>query len=95
MPESVVYQIAKKWRREHGEGKRSVLQRVIEKDEGAAVMWCGIVAGINKLNTHTELIISDGQYCLKSHPLRRNYDPLNSNDDRILALIDSHKIYSG
>jgi len=50
-----------------------------------------VVAGINRLNNHTELIISDGYYCLKSI-LRRS----NENDEKILSLIyDQQKIYPG
>lgn len=94
-PETVLYQIAKKWRREHGQGKRSLLQRILEKDEGASVLWCGIIAGINRLNTHVELLISDGHYCLKSQPLKRSNDPFNTNDDRVLALLDQNKLYTG
>ena len=43
------------------------------------------------MNTHTELIISDGRYSLRSHALKRG-DP---NDDKIMELIESQKLYVG
>ena len=50
-----------------------------------------MIAGCNRLNTHSELIISDGRYSLRSHAFKRG-DP---NDERIMELIESQKLYVG
>lgn len=79
------------YRREFDSGKKSFFQRIAQKDEGAGSEFVGLIAGCNRLNTHAELIISDGRYSLRSHAFKRG-DP---NDDRIMELIESQKLYVG
>lgn len=56
-----------------------------------------LVAGINnKTNKDTEVIMSDGYYCLKSILKQKStHDNITlSNDDKIISLI-SNKLYPG
>lgn len=78
--------------------KRSFFQRVTQKDEGAGSHFVGVVAGINNVRDTTELIISDGYYCIKVASLKRSgNDPANyTGEDKMISLIaDERKIYPG
>jgi hypothetical protein len=89
--ENIIYNVGKRYRKEFIRGKKSFFQRIVQKDEAANSQFVSVVAGVNRLNNHTELVISDGYYCLKSI-LRRS----NENDEKILSLInDQQKIYPG
>jgi hypothetical protein len=60
--ENILYHLGKRYRREFIEGKRSFFQRVIQKDEGPGSHFVGVVSGINRMASHTEVLISDGYY---------------------------------
>ena len=60
--ENILYHLAKRYRREFIEGKRSFFQRVVQKDEGPGSHFVGFVSGINRMTSHTELLVSDGYY---------------------------------
>ena len=92
--ENILYHLAKRYRREFVEGKRSFFQRIVQKDEGPGSHFVGFVSGINRMSSHTEVMISDGYYSIRSQQIRRAND-LQGNDDRILNLIEDKKIYPG
>jgi len=94
--ESVVYHLLKRYRKEFERAKRSFFQRVTQKDESATAHFVAVVAGLNVLKGATEvteLVLSDGYYCLKAALRRGGGD---TGDDRFLSLIDQRKqLYPG
>jgi len=84
---------------EHIQGKRSVLQKVLQKDEFSANHMVLLVGEIIKQSTHYQVELTDGWYSVyfevKLEPVLRPDKNLMTNNQLLYNLIRSNKLYSG
>eukprot|EP00347_Sterkiella_histriomuscorum_P014076 403362253 len=90
--ENITFKILQKYNNEFKEGKRSFLQRIMQKDEGAHQHFIAVVSSIAQTQDSYELTLSDGQYYIKCNLKSTGF---GSNDDQIIHLLTRGKIFVG
>lgn len=84
---------------EHIQGKRSVLQKVLQKDEFSANHMVLLVGEISKQNTHYLVELSDGWYSVyfevKIEATFKQDKNLMTNNQLLYYLIRTNRLYSG
>lgn len=84
---------------EHIQGKRSVLQKVLQKDEVASAHMVLLIADIHKEGNKMVMQLSDGWYSVYSEiKIETSYkvEKNNMTNNQLLSyLISSRKLYSG